>query len=162
VARNVGLGLRPDLRLDRSGWERVEAALAAVGLEGLGRRRPAELSGGERRRAALARALLRDRPLLLLDEPFAALDAITREAMDKELERILLLQPCTTVLVTHSITEALLLADRVVSLSPRPAEVRAITEVPFPRPRPLELQYEPAFQGLVRTVRSHLETGAGR
>ncbi len=162
VEDNIALPLR--LRgVARS--ERLAEARRLCQLVGIGDfagHPPAALSVGMRQRAALARALVESPRLLLLDEPFAALDAITREAMDKELERILLLQPCTTVLVTHSITEALLLADRVVSLSPRPAEVRAITEVPFPRPRPLELQYEPAFQDLVRTVRSHLETGAGR
>lgn len=128
-----------------------------VGISGFERRRPSTLSIGMRHRAALARALVESPRVLLLDEPFAALDAITREAMNEELQRIWLARPCAAVLVTHSITEAVFLADRIVTLSPRPATVSAITPVEFARPRPLDLQYEPEFQDLAREVRSHLD-----
>ncbi len=158
VEDNIALPLR--LRGVKRHARRAEARRLCelVGIGSFEAHRPAALSIGMRHRAALARALVGDPGVLLLDEPFAALDAITRETMNQELERIWLARPCTAVLVTHSITEAVFLADRIVSLSPRPARVRAITEVPFARPRPLELQYESAFQDLVREVRSHLET----
>jgi NitT/TauT family transport system ATP-binding protein len=127
-----------------------------VGIAGVERPRPAARSLGMRHRAALARALAESPRVLLLDEPFGALDAITRETMNVELERLWLARPCTAVLVTHSINEAVFLADRVVSLSARPAVVQAVTDVPFARPRPVELQHEPEFQALVRQVRAHL------
>jgi NitT/TauT family transport system ATP-binding protein len=156
IADNISLPLR--VRGVPKRERRAEAARLCelVGIAGFEHRRPDQLSIGMRHRAALARALVEAPNLLLLDEPFAALDAMTRETMNVELERVWLTRPCTAVLVTHSINEAVFLADRVVSLSARPGRVLTITDVRFPRPRPVELQHEPAFQTLVRTVRSHL------
>ena len=156
VADNIALPLR--LRGMPKAQRRAEAVRLCelVGIAGFEDRRPTELSIGMRHRAALARALAESPRVLLLDEPFAALDAITREVMNVELERLWLSSPCTAVLVTHSITEAVFLADRVVSLSERPAQILNFAEVPFPRPRPVEVQHEPEFQRIVRTVRSYL------
>jgi NitT/TauT family transport system ATP-binding protein len=162
VEDNVALPLR--LRGVKRAERRAQARRLCelVGIAGFEGHRPSALSIGMRHRAALARSLAEAPAVLLLDEPFAALDAITRETMNQELERIWLTQPCTAVLVTHSITEAVLLADRVVTVSARPARVTATTEVPFPRPRVLDLQYEPAFQALVRSIRADLEAGDHR
>ena len=159
VAENIALPLR--LRGMRKAERLREARrlCALVGISGFEDHRPNALSIGMRHRAGLARAVVESPSVLLLDEPFAALDAITRETMNVELERILLARRCTAVLVTHSIAEAVFLADRVVSLSARPATVQAITDIPFARPRSLDLQYEAAFQELVRDIRSHLESG---
>jgi thiamine transport system ATP-binding protein len=114
AAQNVGLGLRPDLRLGRDGWAKVEAALASVGLAGLGPRRPAELSGGERSRVALARALLRDRPILMLDEPFAALGPALRDEMLDLVARIRAEQGATLLMVTHQPADALRITPQTV------------------------------------------------
>ncbi|MBP7003695.1 ATP-binding cassette domain-containing protein [Amaricoccus sp.] len=114
AAQNVGLGLRPDLRLGRDGWARVEGALAAVGLAGMGNRRPAALSGGERSRVALARAILRDRPLLILDEPFAALGPALRDEMLDLVDRIRAEQGATLLMVTHQPADALRIAPQTV------------------------------------------------
>jgi NitT/TauT family transport system ATP-binding protein len=156
VADNIALPLR--LRGMAKAERRAEAARLCelVGIGGFEHRRPNELSIGMRHRAALARAVAESPRVLLLDEPFAALDAITRDVMNVELERLWLSNPCTAVLVTHSINEAVFLADRVISLSERPAQVLNVVEVPFARPRPIEVQHEPEFQQLVRTVRSYL------
>jgi thiamine transport system ATP-binding protein len=114
AARNVGLGLRPDLRLDRAGWDRVEAALAAVGLEGLGGRRPAQLSGGQRQRVALARALLRGRPLLLMDEPFAALGPALRAEMAELVVQLREAHGTTLIVATHQPEDARRIAGMTV------------------------------------------------
>jgi len=114
ASQNVGLGLRPDLRLDRAARDRVAAALAQVGLEGLGDRRPAQLSGGQRSRVALARALLRDRPLLLLDEPFAALGPALRAEMLDLVARIRAEARATLILVTHQPEDARRIAERLL------------------------------------------------
>jgi ABC-type nitrate/sulfonate/bicarbonate transport system ATPase subunit len=148
VAANVGFGA-PDPA-------RVATCLELVGLADRGRSYPHELSGGERQRVALARALAPEPDVILLDEPFAALDAITRESMNLEIQRVWAERPGTWILVTHSIIEAVLLADRVVTLTARPGRVAGITEVPFVRPRPIDLQHGAAFQSLVREVRSLL------
>jgi ABC-type nitrate/sulfonate/bicarbonate transport system ATPase subunit len=108
---------------------------AAFGLEGFERSRPGELSGGMRQRVAFLRTLLAGRPLLCLDEPFGALDALTRAQMQRWLADALAREPRTVLLVTHDVEEAVLLADRIVLLSPRPAHVVATLEVPLPRPR---------------------------
>jgi NitT/TauT family transport system ATP-binding protein len=108
---------------------------AAFGLEGFERARPAELSGGMRQRVAFLRTLLAGRPLLCLDEPFGALDALTRTQMQQWLADALVREPRTVLLVTHDVEEAVLLADRIVLLSPRPGRVVATLEVPLARPR---------------------------
>jgi NitT/TauT family transport system ATP-binding protein len=107
----------------------------AFGLQGFERTRPAELSGGMRQRVAFLRTLLAGRPLLCLDEPFGALDALTRAQLQRWLAGALVREPRTVLLVTHDVEEAVLLADRIVLLSPRPGRVVATLDVPLPRPR---------------------------
>jgi thiamine transport system ATP-binding protein len=136
AARNVGLGLRPDLRLDRAGWDRVEAALEAVGLEGLGGRRPAQLSGGQRLRVALARALLRARPLLLLDEPFAALGPAMRAEMLDLVETIRAEQRATLIFATHQPEDTRRIAGQVMLVDGNRAHAAAATEALFADPPP--------------------------
>jgi thiamine transport system ATP-binding protein len=136
AAANVGLGLRPDLRLDRAGWARVEAALADVGLAGLGRRRPGQLSGGERQRVALARALLRDRPLLLMDEPFAALGPALRGEMLDLVARIRAEHGTTLVVATHQPEDARRIAGLTVIVDGQRAFPPRPTEALFADPPP--------------------------
>ena len=125
------------------GWRRAEHRdrahdlLAMTGLTGFEKRLPHELSGGMQQRVALCRALIAKPRVMLMDEPFSALDPLTREELAIELQRIHMEQEATTVFVTHAIDEAVLLADRVVVLSPRPGRVREILEVRIPRPRTL-------------------------
>lgn len=127
-----------------------------VGIAGFGRRWPRELSGGMRQRAAIARALSYNPDILLMDEPFGALDALTRESMNLELQRIWMETGKTVVLVTHSISEAAFLADRIVLLSPRPGRIDTIIDVPMARPRSPDIQATPEFQDVVRTLRTRL------
>jgi NitT/TauT family transport system ATP-binding protein len=127
-----------------------------VGLQGFEKALPRELSGGMRQRVAIARALSYDPEILLMDEPFGALDAMTRDKMNMELQRIAKATNATVVLVTHSIAEAVFLADRVVLLSARPGRMRSITPVEWPRPRQLETTAEPGFQDKVVDLRHQL------
>ena len=131
-----------------------------VGLAGFERAYPRELSGGMRQRTAIARALSYRPDVLLMDEPFGALDAMTREKMNLELQSIAAATRATVVLVTHAINEAVFLADRIVLLSPRPGRIRSITQVPFPRPRQLELETRPEFQDIARELRHQLDEDA--
>ena len=115
--------------------ERAERLLADVGLGDFQDRRPRELSGGMRQRVAIVRALIHDPPLLMMDEPFGALDALTREQMRIDLEKLWLAQRHTLIFVTHGIAEAVALADRVVVMTPRPGRIERIIPIDLPRPR---------------------------
>jgi len=118
--------------------DRALRLLDQVGLKEFADRYPHELSGGMRQRVAIARALIHDAPLLLMDEPFGALDALTREQMRLDLEALWLASRKTVLFITHSIDEAVLLADRVVVMSPRPGTIESVLEIRLPRPRGLE------------------------
>jgi NitT/TauT family transport system ATP-binding protein len=138
---------------------RAEALLRLVGLDGFGARRPRELSGGMQQRAALCRALLLDPPLLLMDEPFGALDAMTRDELNLELLRVWgegSAARKTIVFVTHSIPEAVLLADRVVVMTPRPGRVARVFDVPLPRPRTVGTRAAPAYGALTVAIHEAL------
>ncbi len=156
IEDNVALPLEIQGVERRARLARARELLQLVGLGGFEGRRPRELSGGMRQRAAIARALAGHPDILLLDEPFGALDALTREQMNLELQRIWLKTRQTVVLVTHSITEAVFLADRIVLLSPRPGRVDTIIDIGFARPRTVELEASAEFQAIVLKLRQRL------
>jgi len=145
-------------QVDAPAVERARALLETVGLTDFARRRPDELSGGMQQRVAIARSLLHDPDILLMDEPFSALDALTRDEMALELLRIMDERPKTVIFVTHSIPEALLLADRIVVMAARPGRVREFIEVPFARPRGLLTMEDPRFTHLANDIRQKVFT----
>lgn len=160
VLQNITLpleiyGIPPEERLSRA-----RELIALVGLQGFEATLPRDLSGGMAQRVAIARALAHDPDLLLMDEPFGSLDALTRERMGNELLRIWQSYRKTVVMVTHSISEALLLADRVLVLSPRPGKLRLDLTVTLERPRTAETRYIPVFGELARRLRDAIETSS--
>jgi NitT/TauT family transport system ATP-binding protein len=136
--------------------------LAAVGLEGFADAYPHELSGGMQQRVALVRAMALGAPLLLMDEPFAALDEITRTDMRHLLARLCEQLATTVLFVTHSIAESVFISDRVVVLSSRPGRIVGIEPIDLPRPRHPELEDDPAFFAIETRLRALLHEGAGR
>jgi NitT/TauT family transport system ATP-binding protein len=151
VADNIGLGLdvagrNPERNLRVAQW------IARTGLTGFERHRPYQLSGGMQQRVAIARALILEPPILLMDEPFGALDAQTRADMQELLLGLFRRTRPTVLFVTHDVEEAVLLADRVVVMSPRPGTVTAELPVPLPRPRHFRMTTDSAFQDLRRRI----------
>ena len=134
---------------------RARALVAMVGLEGFENKFPWQLSGGMQQRASICRALVHDPTILLMDEPFGALDAMTREKMNLELQRIWAATKKTVLLITHSIPESIFLSDRVLVMSERPGSIAAIYEVELPRPRTLAMMGSPEFAVLAQTIRAH-------
>jgi NitT/TauT family transport system ATP-binding protein len=134
--------------------ERAHQLLELVGLKGFEARGPHELSGGMQQRAAICRALIHNPSVLLMDEPFAALDALTREELGFELLRIWAVEKKTIIFVTHNISEAILLSDRVVAMSPRPGRISEIVEVDLPRPRTIDMEFTTQFKSYSDRVRA--------
>ncbi|WP_439402569.1 ABC transporter ATP-binding protein [Bradyrhizobium sp. DASA03068] len=153
--RTVQQNVQLPLDIQRSGKEltRIAELLALVGLRGFEHSRPYELSGGMQQRVALCRALVTNPSLLLMDEPFGALDALTREQMNLELQRVWMETGKTVLLITHSITESVMLADRVVVMSPRPGRIQEIIEIGLPRPRDFSSLRDPEFHSACERIR---------
>jgi NitT/TauT family transport system ATP-binding protein len=154
VTRNIELQL--DIRrMDRASLRRSVASLIdLVGLTGFENRMPYELSGGMQQRVALCRALVHNPSLLLMDEPFGALDALTREQMNIELQRIWMETGKTIVFITHSIMEAVFLADEVVVMTPRPGRIQEVVPVKLPRPRNFDVLKDPNYHKASDRVRA--------
>ncbi len=157
VRRNIALPL--ELGAGKVDEQRVDEALMTVGLSAFAHHRVDQLSGGMQQLVALGKALVADPPILLLDEPFGALDELTRERMDMELLRVLETSGKTILMITHSIREAVLVSDEIVVLTPRPGRVSEIISVDLPRPRTAALQETPEFAALETRVRKALRQG---
>ena len=148
---------RSNLRKEKAKYRAdAEALLARVGLAGFGDKYPWELSGGMQQRASICRALIHQPRLLLLDEPFGALDAFTREELWCMLRDLWQQQPFTVILVTHDLREAVFLADTVYVMSKRPGRILVRKEIDLPRPRDLDVTYTDAFAGYVHELREHI------
>jgi NitT/TauT family transport system ATP-binding protein len=155
VLQNVMVPIQVQRR-DRAVFEtRARALIAMVGLAGFEHKYPSELSGGMQQRVGICRALVHDPSFLLMDEPFGALDAMTRESMNEELQRLWRENRKTILLVTHSIPEAVYLADRVVVMTPRPGRIVDVLDIDLPRPRTLAMHNTSEFGRYVAAIRRH-------
>jgi NitT/TauT family transport system ATP-binding protein len=148
VEANVRFGLEMQRRVDKSTATRVAEYIEMVGLGGFEKAYPRELSGGMRQRVGLARALVTEPRLLLMDEPFAAVDAMTREIMQDELGKVVATTGQPIIFITHSVDEAITLADRIAVVTNRPGRIKEIIEVDLPRPRSRASRQRPEFQQL--------------
>ena len=157
VIENIKLPLEIKNIDAQSATVKAQEMIELVGLQGFENSLPRDLSGGMAQRVAIARALIHDPDLLLLDEPFASLDAMTRERMWIELSRIWQMRQKTVVMVTHSINESLFLADRVLVLTQRPGKIKMDVAVDLPRPRIDDIRYTPHFGKLARKLRATIE-----
>ena len=145
----------------RKSRARAMDLIALVGLVGFERRYPRELSGGMQQRVSLCRALIHNPSVLLMDEPFAALDAMTREELGFELMRIWDADKKTVIFVTHNISEAILLADRVVAMSPRPGRIARVLDVALARPRTIAMEFTETFKSYSEEIRDVIYQGKG-
>ena len=163
IAGNVRYGMELQRRFDKATMqERADYFLKLVGLSGFEKHYPNELSGGMQQRVNLARALASDPAVLLMDEPFAALDAQTREFMQAELLKIWTKARKTVLFITHQINEAIYLADRVTVMSARPGRIKGVFPVPFGRPRTLSLKRDPRFLELEDSIWQLIEEESSR
>ena len=144
----------------REARDKARALLELVGLKGFENVFPNELSGGMAQRAAICRMLITEPAVLLLDEPFSALDELSRDFMNMELQRICTSRQATAFLVTHSIPEAVILSDRVIVMKPRPGRIAEVVEIDLPRPRTLDMMTTPKFGKLVEHIRGRLDKEA--
>lgn len=157
VRQNIQLPLEIEKRTRDEIRSKTDELIQLVGLEGFEDNLPRELSGGMAQRVSLARALIHDPDILLLDEPFGSLDALTREKMWMELSRIWNERRKTLLMVTHSISESLFMADRVIVLSARPGKIKFELEVNLPRPRLDEMRFTPEFGEMAKSIKAAIE-----
>jgi NitT/TauT family transport system ATP-binding protein len=159
--RNLGQNIRFPFEIKRRKPDhaRIRNLLEATGLEGFETSYPRELSGGMQQRASIVRALAQDPEVLLMDEPFGALDAFTRDEMNLLLLDLWSQSGKTIVFVTHNISEAIFLADRVVVMTPRPGRLARIYEIDLPRPRTVNMTFEPSFIELIQEIKHTVESG---
>jgi NitT/TauT family transport system ATP-binding protein len=155
LARNIELPF--EIKKQAPNRERIEKLLKRVGLEGFETKYPRELSGGMQQRASIVRSLAVDPSVLLMDEPFGALDAFTRDEMNLLIQEIWMETGKTIIFITHSITEAVFLADRIVVMSARPGRISNIVDVVLPRPRPVKIQTTPDFLERVEAIKGMID-----
>jgi NitT/TauT family transport system ATP-binding protein len=155
VLENIMLQIEVRKLPRERGLEQARALIEMVGLQGFENKHPWQLSGGMQQRASICRALVHDPAILLMDEPFGALDAMTREKMNLELQRIWSAAKKTVLLITHSIPESIFLSDRVLVMTERPGSIAAIYDVPLPRPRTLAMMGGAEFGALALKIRAH-------
>jgi len=142
--------------------DRARYLLSLVGLEGFEDKRPSELSGGMRQRASLCRALIHQPDVLILDEPFGALDAFTREDLWQIMHQVKSREPFTGVMITHDLRESIYLADQVVVMSDRPAKTQYVLDLPVKGPRSIETLYTPQASSMLKVLRHQIEIAQGR